>query len=166
MLNRFITRAGNRLRFRNQLSLTSNWLKLVEVHVIKSIIGGNSSHLMMKQASCHINIAHYFLSNACFFAIRYYRTSIRKPFNIDLLINHPSPINYNIWYNQVHVYWYSDYLYPATNKGFHKQRLYMYIHHDLRKMFITSVLNHQPSFYLHHFHILTILTVLFCVSIH
>ena len=42
----------------------------------------------------------------------------------------------------------------------------IYVHHDLRKMFITLVWNDQQSFYLYHFYII-ILPFFFCqISIH
>ena len=60
-----IIRAGNRLRFWNRLSLTPSRLKSVEViRPIKSTNTGNSSHLMIKKASCHFHIVHYLPSHA------------------------------------------------------------------------------------------------------
>ena len=50
---------------KSNYKLIDNQLKSVEViRPIKSINTGNSSHLMIKKASCHFHIVHYILSHA------------------------------------------------------------------------------------------------------
>ena len=49
----------------NNYKSIDNWLKSAEVITpIKSINAGNSSHLMIKKASCHFHIVNYLLSHA------------------------------------------------------------------------------------------------------